>query len=177
MKPRKTLIITFLGLLLAGAICAGVLKWRGFRATSTPSTFETVAARSVRDFAIPRGERRKKNPEAGDSLAIQQGREDFLARCASCHGVDARGRTPIGANEYPRVPDLHLAATQNLTDGEIHYIIENGIQFTGMPAMISPHRESAADSWKLVSYLRTFRPHTSEEKAIEANTFRSAHYI
>jgi predicted CXXCH cytochrome family protein len=177
MKPRKTLIIAFLGLLLAGAICAVVLKWRGFRATSTPSTFETVAARSVRDFAIPRGERRKKNPEAGDSLAIQQGREDFLARCASCHGVDARGRTPIGANEYPRVPDLHLAATQNLTDGEIHYIIENGIQFTGMPAMISPHRESAADSWKLVSYLRTFRPHTSEEKALEANTFRSAHYI
>jgi predicted CXXCH cytochrome family protein len=177
MKPRNTLIIAFLGLLLAGAICAGVLKWRGFRATSTPSTFETAAARSVRDFAIPTEERRRKNPEAGDSLAIQQGREDFLARCASCHGVDARGRTPIGANEYPRVPDLHLAATQNLTDGEIHYIIENGIQFTGMPAMISPHRESAADSWKLVSYLRTFRPHTSEEKALEANTFRSAHYI
>jgi predicted CXXCH cytochrome family protein len=177
MKPRKTLIIAFLGLLLVGAICAVVLKWRGFRATSTPSTFETAAARSVRDFAIPTEERRKKNPEAGDSLAIQQGREDFLARCASCHGVDARGRTPIGANEYPRVPDLHLAATQNLTDGEIHYIIENGIQFTGMPAMVSPHRESAADSWKLVSYLRTFRPHTSEEKALEANTFRSAHYI
>ncbi len=177
MKPRKTLIVAFLGLLLVGAICAGVLKWRGFRATSTPSTFETIAARSVRDFAIPREERRKKNPEAGESLAIQQGREDFLARCASCHGVDARGRTPIGANVYPRVPDLHLAATQNLTDGEIHYIIENGIQFTGMPAMVSPHRESAADSWKLVSYLRTFRPHTSEEKALEANTFRSAHYI
>ncbi len=177
MKTRKTLIITFLGLLLVGAICAGVLKWRGFRATSTPSTFETVAARSVRDFAIPREERRKKNPEAGDSLAIRQGREDFLARCAFCHGVDGRGRTPIGANVYPRVPNLHLAATQNLTDGEIHYIIENGIQFTGMPAMVSPHRESAADSWKLVSYLRTFRPHTSEEKALEANTFTSAHYI
>jgi cytochrome c553 len=101
MKPLKTLIIAFLGLLLVGAICAVVLKWRGFRATSTPSTFETAAARSVRDFAIPIEERRKKNPEAGDSLAIQQGREDFLARCASCHGVDARGRTPIGANEYP----------------------------------------------------------------------------
>ncbi len=177
MKPRKTLIIAFVGLLLIGAICAGVLKWRGFRATSAPSTFETVAARSVRDFAIPSEERRKRNPEAGDSLAIQQGREDFLMRCASCHGVDARGRTPIGANVYPRVPDLRLAATQNLTDGEIHYIIENGVQFSGMPAMVSPHRESAADSWKLVSYLRTFRPHTSEEKALEANTFRSAHYI
>ena len=177
MKPRKTLIIAFVGLLLIGAICAGVLKWRGFRATSAPSTFETVAARSVRDFAIPSEERRKRNPDAGDSLAIQQGREDFLTRCASCHGVDARGRTPIGANVYPRVPDLHSDATQNLTDGEIHYIIENGVQFSGMPAMASPHRESAAESWKLVSYIRSFRPLTSEEKALEANTFSSAHYI
>src|ERR1700733_6870468 len=177
MKARNKLIVASLALIFVCTLCAGLLKWRGFRATSTPSTFETVAARSVRDFAIPGSERQKANPYVNDSLAIQQGREDFLARCASCHGVDSRGRTPIGANESPRVPDLPLAATQNLTDGEIHYIIENGIQFTGMPAMISPHRESAADSWKLVSYLRTFRPHTSEEKALEANTFRSAHYI
>src|SRR5580704_11036820 len=177
MKTRNKLIVASLALIFVCTLCAGLLKWRGFRATSTPSTFETVAARSVRDFAIPAAERHKANPDSGDSLSIQQGREDFLTRCASCHGVDARGRTPIGANVYPRVSDLHLAATQNLTDGEIHYIIENGIQFTGMPAMASPHGESAEDSWKVVSYLRTFRPHTSEEKAIEANTFRSAHYI
>ena len=139
MNTRKTLIIAALALLLAG-----VLKWHGFRATSTRSAFETVAARSIRDFAIPGAERRKTNPDANDWSAIQQGREDFLARCASCHGVDARGRTPIGANVYPRVPNLHSDSTQNLSDGEIHYIIENGIQLTGMPAMPSAHRESAA---------------------------------
>jgi mono/diheme cytochrome c family protein len=153
-----------------------VLKWRGLRATSTPSAFETVAARSIRDFAIPGTERHKTNPDAGDSFAIQQGREDFLSRCASCHGVDARGRTPIGTNVYPRVPDLHLDATQNLTDGEIHYIIENGIQLTGMPAMASPHRESAAESWKLVSHIRSIRPLSSGEKVVEASTSTSAHY-
>src|ERR1700730_18045740 len=137
MKTRKTLTVVALALLLVGTLCAGVLKWRGFRATSTPSAFETAAARSIRDFAIPGEERHKTNPDANDWTAIQQGREDFLARCASCHGFDARGRTPIGANVYPRVADLHSDSTQNLTDGDIHYIIENGIQLTGMPAMAS----------------------------------------
>ena len=125
-----------------------------------------MAARSIRDFAIPGAERHRKNPDANDWTAIQQGREDFLARCASCHGVDARGRTPIGANVYPRVPDLRSESTQNLTDGEIHYIIENGIQLTGMPAMASPHRESAAESWKLVAYIRSLRPPTRNEKTV-----------
>src|ERR1700677_3491450 len=137
MKTRKTLIVAALALLLLGTLCAGVLKWRGFRATSTPSAFETVAARSIRNFAIPGAERHETNPDANDWTAIQQGSEDSLARCATCHGVYARGRTPIGANVYPRVPDLRSDATQNLSDGEIHYIIENGIQLTGMPAMPS----------------------------------------
>ncbi len=78
MKIRRTLIIAALALLLVGTLCAGVLKWRGFRATSTPSAFEMVAARSIRDFAIPGAERDKTNPDANDWTAIQQGREDFL---------------------------------------------------------------------------------------------------
>jgi predicted CXXCH cytochrome family protein len=177
MKTRNKLIVASLALIFVGTLCAALLKWRGFRATSTPSTFETVAARSVRDFAIPAAERHKANPDAGDSSSIEQGREDFLIRCASCHGVDARGRTPIGANVYPRVPDLHSDATQILTDGEIHYIIENGIQLTGMPAMVSYNGDSAVESWKLVSYIRSLRPLTSREKTIEASTSTSAHYV
>ena len=176
MKTQKILVTAALSLLLLGVVCAGLLKWRGFRATSTPSAFETTAARSIRDFAIPGAERHRKNPDTNDWTAIQQGREDFLARCASCHGVDARGRTPIGANVYPRVPDLRSESTQNLTDGEIHYIIENGIQLTGMPAMPSAHRESAAESWKLVAYTRSLRPPTQNEKTVVANTLASAHY-
>ena len=176
LKPRKMLVLTFFLLILVGILAAGWLKWRGFRASGTPSAFETGVARSVRNFAIPAKERRRTNPDAGDWIAIRQGREDFLARCAVCHGIDAHGRTPIGANLYPRVPDLHLEATQNLTDGEIHYIIENGIQLTGMPAMASAHRESAAESWKLVAYIRSFRSPSQEEKAVETKTLASAHY-
>ena len=174
MKTQKTLIVAALALLLVGTVCAGVLKWRGFRATSTPSGFETVAARSIRNFAIPSAEHRRTNPVTADPVALQEGRDAFLARCASCHGVDGRGATPIGANQYPRVPDLHAAATQHLSDGDIHYIIENGVQLTGMPAM---HAEPSSESWKLVSYIRNLRSATPQEAAIQQQVSSSAHYV
>lgn len=176
MKVRKSFVLGTLIAIIVVVFGVVALKWRGFRATSTPTAFEADTARFIRDLAIPRAERQKKSPFAGDSAALEQGREDFLARCASCHGVDARGRTSIGANVYPRVPDLHGDATQDLTDGEIHYIIENGIQFTGMPAMGSTHREFGADSWKLVAYIRNLRSLTPGEKSLEAAASASAHY-
>ena len=97
-------LLSLLLLIVAGAVTVRV---RGFRASSHPSSVEAAVARAVRNFSIPGGESHKKNPYAGDELAIQQGREVYLTRCASCHGTDGRGTTPIGANVYPRVPDLH----------------------------------------------------------------------
>jgi len=172
----KVTVSISVGIVLLACLGAILIKWRGFRASSKPSTFETVVARSLRDFAVSAKERDMKNPVAGDSIALQQGRADFLVRCASCHGIDGRGLTPIGSNTYPRVPDLHLQATQKLTDGSLHYIVENGIQLTGMPAMPSSHTGSAAESWKLVSYIRSLRTPTQEEQASLASTSTNAHY-
>jgi mono/diheme cytochrome c family protein len=98
--------------LILVAFVALVIKARGFRASSTPGAFETAAARLVRDFAIPRAARGEKNPFAGDDHAVGQGRDEFLGRCATCHGFDGRGATPIGSNLYPRVPDLRGPKTR-----------------------------------------------------------------
>ena len=55
---------------------------------------------------------------------------------------------------YPPAPDMRRAETQQLTDGELFYIIQNGVRLTGMPAWggsggdVSAHDEE--DSWKLV---------------------------
>src|ERR1700693_2187819 len=118
MKTSRVVLIASLSIAALFALGAVLIKWRGFRASSLPSTFESTVARSVRDFAIPSAEHRRTNPVAGEAAALQHGRDAFLARCASCHGTDGRGLTPIGANEYPRVPDLHSQATQDLTDGD-----------------------------------------------------------
>ena len=76
----------------------------------------------------------------------------------------------MGRSLYPRVPDLLSPQTQNLTDGEIHYIIENGVQLTGMPAWSSPHQETEDDSWELVLFIRDLRPLNGDEKSQEIKT-------
>ena len=150
---------------------------RGFRATATPSRWETTLARAARGWAIPKSERNQKNPLPPDSDKTRQGRELFLTECAICHGIDGGGNTQMGQHLYPRVPDLRAAATQDLSDGEIHYIIENGVQLTGMPAWGNPHLESSGASWKLVLFIRSFRPLTQPQHAHQLQVAASAHYV
>ena len=176
MNHRKTITVTAIVLLSVFLLGAALLKWRGLGATSTPSQFESVLARSIRDFAIPRAERDATNPLANDSVAVEQGHEDFMAQCAGCHGVDGYGRTPIGANLYPRAADLHGEPTRKLSDGEIHYFIENGIQLSGMPALKDPHGPSAREAWKLVSYVRSIQGFSSNETHASAHDLATAHY-
>jgi mono/diheme cytochrome c family protein len=153
------------------------IKIRGFRASSRPSAFETTVARAVRNFSIPSAESHQTNPFANDELALRQGRDLFLSRCASCHGVDGRGTTPIGSNIYPRVPDLHARPTQDMSDGQIHYVIENGVRLTGMPAMPGLRSPSKSDSWALVSYVRSLRAATADDMRQQVASVSGAHYV
>ena len=41
-----------------------------------------------------------------------------------------------------------------MTDGELFYIIENGVRFTGMPAFATGTAEGEEESWKLVHFIR-----------------------
>ena len=177
MKSCRFIAAMFVLLLALAVLCLALLMLRGFRATSTPSKFEAVVARSIRDMAIPEHERHQKNPFLGDSQALQQGRQDFFQRCAICHGTDGSGRTQIGLHEYPRVPDLRASSTQELTDGEIHYIIENGVQLSGMPGFGSPHRVSGPESWKLTLIVRSLRALSAAELQQQTAAIASAHYV
>jgi hypothetical protein len=57
-----------------------------------------------------------------------------------------------GAGHYPKTPDMRLPDTQNLTDGEIYYVIHNGIRLTGTAAWGTEEKDD--DSWKLVVFIR-----------------------
>ena len=177
MKQWKYFLGIFPAMAISGLLVFTLLILRGFRATAVPSPFETFVARTARNLAIPGIERRRRIPVEVDSDALREGREEFLMHCAVCHGVDGRGKTPIGDNLYPRVPDLHASATQNLTDGQIHYIIENGVPLTGMPAWRNPHQESNDNSWKLTLFIRSMRPLTHDELSQQAGMASSAHYV
>jgi hypothetical protein len=59
---------------------------------------------------------------------------------------------------------MRLRATQRLSDGELFYIIENGVRLTGMPAWATPGSEE--ESWKLVHFIRHL-PRLAPEELIE----------
>ena len=176
MKRWKIFLLILLIGTIVVAFATTLLMRRGFRATAEPSSFEKALAGTVRNLAIPRRARNEKNPWKASSDNLKEAREHFIARCAICHGADGKGQTQMGRSLYPRAPDLLSPQTQNLTDGEIHYIIENGVQLTGMPAWNLLHRETEDDSWKLVLFIRDLRPLTAGEKSEQSDAVSSAHY-
>jgi hypothetical protein len=62
--------------------------------------------------------------------------------------------TSIGQGFFPRPPGLRLAAAKNLTDGELFYIIEHGVRFTGMAGFGSDDGSTSEGSWHLVPFIR-----------------------
>jgi len=147
-------LVTFGAIVLAGGLAvAARVWWSGLRATAQPSRIEAAVARTLRNAAIPRRERRETNPLPLNAENLQAGRDAFRATCSPCHGIDGSGLTPLGQNLYPRAPDLRGAGTQGLSDGALHYIIENGVPLTGMGAWAAAHE--ASDTWKLVLFIRS----------------------
>jgi predicted CXXCH cytochrome family protein len=177
MKPWQSFLLALLSIALLAAIATGALLWRGFRANSEPSLFERNVARAIRNWAIPRSARAEKNPLQPTPDNLQAARETFLAQCATCHGYVDTGVTQIGRALYPRAPDLRSPRTQSLTDGELHYIIENGVQLTGMPAWKNSDATQRDDPWRLVFFIRTLRPLSAQEQAQQNSTASSAHYV
>jgi mono/diheme cytochrome c family protein len=132
-----------------------------------PSALEAYLARAARNLSIPASERDAKNPIAPTAEGLSEARAHFADHCAICHGNDGSGKTKIGQNLYPKAPDMRLPETQNLTDGEVYYIIHNGIRLTGMPAWGAEEKDE--DSWKLVLFVRHLPQLTAaEEREMEA---------
>jgi mono/diheme cytochrome c family protein len=162
MRRRTWVVLLMLVALLgAGAVAMWATMRRGFSARENPSPLEAFVARTVRSMGVPAETRAAKNPFALTPEILAEAREHFADHCATCHANDGSGQTAIGQNLNPRVPDMRLPGTQRLTDGELYYIIHNGIRMTGMPAWGPPEKDD--DSWKLVHFIRHLPKLTPEE--------------
>jgi mono/diheme cytochrome c family protein len=156
------LIVAAIGLL---AVVKASLLHGGLSARATPGRLEIFFARNVRHLAIPASAREMWNPIVNSPAVQQEARRHFADHCATCHANDGSGESEIGRGLYPKPPDLRAAATQKLSDGEIFWIIQNGVRFTGMPAFGSdPDHSDPADTWKLVRFIRHLPQLTPEEK-------------
>ncbi|MBY0278754.1 c-type cytochrome [Candidatus Binatia bacterium] len=160
------------GLGVVGALALGgallfvtmvLLRSDGFSARERPSALEAFIARRLRVASIPAGARLTPNPVQESTDVIADARAHYADHCAGCHGADGSGRTQVGENLYPKVPDMRAAETQRLSDGELFFIIENGIRFTGMPAWSHGETGEGTDSWKLVRLIRRMPEFTRQD--------------
>ena len=154
------LILVLVG--LAAVVAVGEMAMGGIGARQEPGRIEMAVAPRLRALAIPSSAKQASNPVPASAAAIAEGLEHFADHCAICHANDGSGNTEIGKSMYPRVPDMRKAETQNLSDGELFYIIENGVKLTGMPAWA---HEDPNEGWKLVHFIRHQPKLTPQELA------------
>ena len=158
-------------LIFGVALGVFVVIRHGVSARDQPTQAEIFIARRLRHLAIPIAARQMASPSPSTPATIKAGMEHFADHCAICHGNDGSGDTEMGKNLYPKAPDMRTDETQNLSDGELYYIIENGIRFTGMPGWGTgkgdgDDPDGGHDTWALVHFIRHL-PKLTEAEAQE----------
>jgi len=160
--------------LILAAIAAVVLmvwliRGAGFTSRRSPWPLEARASLAVRRFLIPVRARGVANPVEASPDVVRAGMEHFADHCASCHANDGSGDTSLGRSLFPRAPDMRGGRTQAMTDGELFYVIERGVPFTGMPAWGTGTPDGERSSWELVRFIR----HLPQLSAAEAEQMES----
>jgi mono/diheme cytochrome c family protein len=123
----------------------------GCRAT-TPSPTETKAIYWTKHH-LTIGGKKDVNPEKPTPDNIADGKDLFTSYCMVCHGLDGQNTgVPFATTVSPPVPSLASADVQAYTDGQLRWIIENGISPSGMPP--SKGDFSAQEIWHMVLYIR-----------------------
>jgi putative heme-binding domain-containing protein len=92
--------------------------------------------------APSRASAEERNPFENNDEAIRIGASLFAARCADCHGPDAKGR--LG-------PDLTRRWARGESDESAFRIIRNGVPGSSMPPSSAPDDEL----WAVVAHLRS----------------------
>ena len=159
---------TLLRLLLLPALavlCAGIALTAGlvdFSASTPPGRLEERLATFALNRSIQRRAPKVVNPFASSPAAVTAGLALFRIHCVECHGAPGVDPTEAGASLNPPAPGLTLARVQARPDGELKWIVSNGIRMSGMPAFGASRSEE--EVWQLVAALRRLPQLSPEER-------------
>lgn len=174
---RNVILSVFSTLIVVCLILGGLFLYatrgHGFSAREQPTWMERTMARNARKIVTPTDAKNLTNPRQQQTAEMMaEADEHFAEHCGICHGIDGRGDTVIGRNLYPKVPNMSEPDTQQLSEGELYYIIGNGVRLTGMPAWGSEDKPEAI--WDLVSLIRRLPKLSPEELRRLQEASRSA---
>ena len=121
-----------------------------------PGSVETSVMTNIKRCVTVGGKNDQSPLEHGEET-IALGRKAFGSYCTVCHGLDGQNTgVPFADRMSPPVASLESASVQQYTDGQLHWIIQNGVSPSGMPA--SRGLLSDEEIWAIVAYLRHLPP-------------------
>jgi mono/diheme cytochrome c family protein len=98
-----------------------------------------------------------KNPQPFNPESLAEGKEAFGHYCVACHGLDGQNTgVPFANRMSPPLPSLASREVQDYTDGQLKWIIDNGIAPSGMPA--SQGTLSDDEIWSIIVFIRHLPP-------------------
>ncbi len=118
--------------------------------TQTPPEWQPSERAKL--LTIPDEYKNRSNALPVTEANLREGRARYEQYCALCHGLDGKGQTALGRSLYPRAGDLTPPQLRKYTDGQLYWIVSEGVRFSGMPAGRGLHTEEQI--WKIVLYLR-----------------------
>jgi mono/diheme cytochrome c family protein len=151
----------------AGALCAGIALAAGlidFSASKPPGRLEQRLATFALNRSIARRAAKVANPFARSPEAVAAGLALFKTHCVDCHGAPGVDPTEAGASLNPPAPGLTLPRVQARSDGELQWIVSNGIRMTGMPGFGGSR--SGEEIWQLVAAVRRLPRLSPQERRI-----------
>lgn len=120
-------------------------------AATAPGAVETAIVTRMKYSQI--GGKNDHNPTPDTPDTAKEGAEHFQHHCEICHGLDGQNTgVPFADKSSPPVADLASARVQHYSDGQLKWIIDNGIRFTGMPGWKGILTDEEA--WNIVRYIR-----------------------
>lgn len=119
---------------------------------SPPSALERAVAKQVKQ-KITVGGKGDANPLSATPENVHAGQKAFGQYCAVCHGLDGQATgVPFADRMSPPVPSLASSEVQSYKDGQLKWIIDNGIYPSGMPASKGLFNDNQI--WSIVDYIR-----------------------
>ena len=132
-----------------------LLTVAGCKATP-PNRIETITVNTIKHH-VTIGSENQLNPLQPTAENIAAGKEAFSHYCIACHGIDGQNTgVPFAERMSPPPPQLNSPHVQSYTDGQLKWIIDNGIEPTGMPG--SSGILSDDEIWSTVLYIRHLPP-------------------
>lgn len=139
--------------LISAALLLGLLQ--GCKATP-PGKAETYVMTKAKHGVFVRSGK-LQNPLTYNPSSFDDGKEAFSHYCVACHGMDAQNTgVPFADRLSPPVPSLASKEVQAYTDGQLKWVIDNGISPSGMPG--ASGILSDEEQWSIIIFLRHLPP-------------------